>query len=1539
MNTRRIVACILVGLTLLLFSLRLSAQSSISIPTFSVNSPYCDAASIVVSYTTTGIYTAGNTFTVQLSDATGSFVTSPVSIGVSGAAVQTTTATVTSRTLTCTFPYNVTTATKYRIRVVSSNPVVNSPDNGYDFSISAPVATVTSQTTTTNYCLSEIFNVTYTKSCNYATGNVFTAQLSDASGNFGSPTSIGTFTSTGAGTISCAIPGGTAAGTGYRIRIVSSNPVTTSADNGNNITVNTPSGTAGTYGNGTWYASCYNSTWTATTTPTNYQGYYTENNLTFNTSPRWSTAGGPTLADASSGIAYMGCPFSANGQQYTVSFRRTNIPCGYYQIDIPYHDDDAFLFINGALVWQHSPGCCDAHTNVWSGFIGTSTLVEYKFINYGGPGQAEITFSNPNPLTMSTPITVCAGTNANISVANSSTVAVTYSWTPSSTVSPTTGMNVTATPTANTIYTVTATDANPTFSVNTGCAITNTLNVMVNPTPNPTMTVSYPPYSTANTYSAIATCYGLTTATLSAGGAYTYSWSPAAGLSATTGVSVIANPTITTTYTVSGSNNCTAVGVSSVVTVQTPPSTPTSTAFGSNVWNAYCHDNTTFNDYYGYYTETGLSFNTTTRWTNSLGPTTCTTTSTGQAYSGCSFGETSWSMSFRRTGVPCGYYSLDINYQDDQLKFLVNGIGTFTNTAYTPTIQTGVWAGFIGPSTTLEFQLINNGGPGQLQVTFNPIAFPVLNAPVTICAGSSANLSSNYIPGANYVWTPTVSVSPPTSYTTVASPSVTTNYTCTATDPLTTCSASASVQVTINTPNTAVTPTTGTITCPINIYTLTATGAYTYSWSPSAGLSVNTGNVVVATPTVTTTYTVVGYNNCATSNATSTITVLPLVYPNVIPSGQWNAYCYGDVNLLNYYGYYTITAANGASGFDFNTTTQWTAASGIPSNINGTNHTAYTGCTMPSSSNWAISFKRTGFACGTYSINITQVDYFYLFINGVQVAQRAATGSITESGVWTGVLNSASTVEIRYVHYTTGNPSMSVTFVPVTSPAAQSTWVGGSSTDWFTAANWCGGGGVPTYTNDVVVPAAGPQNMPIIGANGAQCKSITINPAIVAGTYNNAISSASLTTSSSFSLDVYGNWNNGGALIANNGTINMTGTSAKTMSCSTTESFYNLIINNAAGVTISSGIHQVSNNMTFTSGIVTQNATLNILNGATVTGASNSSYVSGYIIKYGTNAFTFPVGAAGNYRPASISAPSNTTDFFTCAYFNSNPFVSPYNTTTWDLGINHLSGLEYWILNRSSGGSNVNVTLSWNANSQVNTLSDLIVARYDAGLNAWKNQGNGGTTGTPSAGTIITNGVVTNFSPFTLASSTANNPLPIDLTSFNCKALNKVGVQLSWSTATETNNDYFNLERSADGLTFDILKQVKGAGNSTHTTNYQTIDSLPLPGVSYYRLKQTDFNGNFKYYEVCSVTNALNSEVSFYPNPANTSFTIDFRLSSAGVSSFSLKNSIGQDVNVPYTASSGEISVDVSRLTPGVYFVQVILGNEKVVNHKITVRR
>lgn len=205
-------------------------------------------------------------------------------------------------------------------------------------------------------------------------------------------------------------------------------------------------------------------------------------------------------------------------------------------------------------------------------------------------------------------------------------------------------------------------------------------------------------------------------------------------------------------------------------------------------------------------------------------------------------------------------------------------------------------------------------------------------------------------------------------------------------------------------------------------------------------------------------------------------------------------------------------------------------------------------------------------------------------------------------------------------------------------------------------------------------------------------------------------------------------------------------------------------------------------------------------------------------------------------------------DFFTGEYFAADPQVVYNNVLVPSL--TSISNCEYWVIDRSPGSNAApSVTLTWNAAScNVSVLADLRVARFDGAM--WQDEGNGGTTGTPTAGTVITAAPVTAFSPFTLANYTL--PMPIELLAFDAQ-YNGSEVELRWSTATEIDNDYFTVERSSAGGNFREILRQPGAGNSNSVLHYNDRDPFPQNGTNYYRLKQTDYNGQYSYSHIVPV--------------------------------------------------------------------------------------
>ena len=99
---------------------------------------------------------------------------------------------------------------------------------------------------------------------------------------------------------------------------------------------------------------------------------------------------------------------------------------------------------------------------------------------------------------------------------------------------------------------------------------------------------------------------------------------------------------------------------------------------------------------------------------------------------------------------------------------------------------------------------------------------------------------------------------------------------------------------------------------------------------------------------------------------------------------------------------------------------------------------------------------------------------------------------------------------------------------------------------------------------------------------------------------------------------------------------------------------------------------------------------------------------------------------------------------------------------------------------------------------------------------------------------------------FTLGTINLGTPLPIELLTFSATP-KESAVLLKWTTASETNNNFFTIERSSNGTEWTEIGSQKGAGNSSTILNYELYDFQPLLGVNYYRLKQTDFDREYTY--------------------------------------------------------------------------------------------
>ncbi|MFH1321979.1 MAG: T9SS type A sorting domain-containing protein [Bacteroidota bacterium] len=456
--------------------------------------------------------------------------------------------------------------------------------------------------------------------------------------------------------------------------------------------------------------------------------------------------------------------------------------------------------------------------------------------------------------------------------------------------------------------------------------------------------------------------------------------------------------------------------------------------------------------------------------------------------------------------------------------------------------------------------------------------------------------------------------------------------------------------------------------------------------------------------------------------------------------------------------------------------------------------------------------------------------------------------------------------------------------------------------------------------------------------------------------WNNITINSTLDVSaSSYNIRASGNWYNSGTFNAQNGTVSFEWSNAQSITnLSGNETFYNLTIDKSDYEVILNNNITITNLLTLTNGYIlsASNKILILETNANVEGANSNSFVKGPISKK-TNAtitFTFPVGKNINYQPIGLTTQSSDHTTFTAEYFNSQ---QPYGNLL-EAGLDHISTEEYWILNRNATGtpSNATVTLYWNANSggvDSGKTGDLRVVRWN-GSSKWDNEGNAFTTGDQNSGSI-TSLVITEFSPFTLGAATKFNPLPIELISFNAVCNDGI-TQINWSTASESNNDYFTVEKAINPqgfenpvglvLNWETVTYVAGAGNSNQTIQYSLIDYEPYGGISYYRLKQTDFDGMYDYSHLSKVEciHDKNDELIIYPNPVKNELNIkcDFLAKSGAKMSiqeiasqketplFKIYDAYGKQIKS--VEIKGEYTkINATNISEGIYFWQLVNNN------------
>jgi hypothetical protein len=436
------------------------------------------------------------------------------------------------------------------------------------------------------------------------------------------------------------------------------------------------------------------------------------------------------------------------------------------------------------------------------------------------------------------------------------------------------------------------------------------------------------------------------------------------------------------------------------------------------------------------------------------------------------------------------------------------------------------------------------------------------------------------------------------------------------------------------------------------------------------------------------------------------------------------------------------------------------------------------------------------------------------------------------------------------------------------------------------------------------------------------------------------LSGSGTLSSGNYALTLLGNMSVS-SFNAGTGSVALNGSSVSGTQNLSGYTFYNLSVNNLN--TYLTGNVTIRNNLDFQSGDISlQSSNITISQGATLTwnGSSTLNYASGYFVTGGTGQLSMTAGSSGTVFPVGPTSsnydPITVTTFTGSAVFNvlaSTGITNKNNTTVTSNAVNLT-----WLVVPSSNISNVVVTPQWTDTSATGVNQELpnfnrnytyVAVRNSLTSNWSATSTYAGSTGSNpfSRGSGSLN--MTAGTSYYLGVIDITSPLPVTLTEFDAN-YEDGKVILSWNTASESNNSYFEIQRSEDGVQWSFAGRVEGHGNAQGMNDYEATDNLDNVSASivYYRLKQVDFNNEYTYSIIKSVKIPASQQlpVSNYPNPVKDICNLNWVNPSTGITVLKVMNINGNLVYSEKITGEGAIQkqVNFSNYPVGTYFIQIV---------------
>ena len=374
-----------------------------------------------------------------------------------------------------------------------------------------------------------------------------------------------------------------------------------------------------------------------------------------------------------------------------------------------------------------------------------------------------------------------------------------------------------------------------------------------------------------------------------------------------------------------------------------------------------------------------------------------------------------------------------------------------------------------------------------------------------------------------------------------------------------------------------------------------------------------------------------------------------------------------------------------------------------------------------------------------------------------------------------------------------------------------------------------------------------------------------------------------------------------------------------------------LQVNNSNDVSLEGDL-TISGALTLTSGDIEVNGHTLTLTGTTSHGSSTS-----YLKLNGTGSVKATVGADPVILPVGRNPylPIIIDDGGDAEYTVGVADRVYSNPTTQTTELTQDCVSETWTVQASQSVSNVSIQIGWDAAEETTgfTRNKCAIGYWENSVSSSWTKGTGGaaTGSDPYFHTISMSSMSTNLYYFGVGSQ--GSPLPVELTYFNANWIEQgtstpLSAQLIWSTAVELNNSHFEIERSIDGIHFEVIGRIEGNGTTNSPQQYSFTDQNVPNGEDYiyYRLKQVDYDGQYEYSDVRTLQASQNAmpTLNVYPNPAVNQLYIDF---SAPVESVRVYNTLGELVPLTYQTNT----LNVESLSPGNYILEASSGNRNLI--------